>query len=140
MTTQVSKVVKPQNQTDDFVQIKDFFALCLSRWYWFIVSIVLAMSIAVFHLLRTPNVYTRTAEILIKGETKSKSSEKVFQNAVEDMGMGIMKSKVQNELYIIQSPKLMMDVVSRLHLDMQYATDGRFHKVVLYGTAIAFRV
>ena len=65
MANQVSKVVKPQNQSDDFVQIKDFFALCLSRWYWFIVSIVLAMSVAVFHLLRTPNVYTRTAEILI---------------------------------------------------------------------------
>ncbi len=140
MANQVSKVVKPQNQSDDFVQIKDFFALCLSRWYWFIVSIVLAMSVAVFHLLRTPNVYTRTAEILIKGETKSKSSEKVFQNAVEDMGMGIMKSKVQNELYIIQSPKLMMDVVSRLHLDMQYATDGRFHKVVLYGTNLPYNV
>ena len=140
MANQVSKVVKPQNQSDDFVQIKDFFALCLSRWYWFIVSIVLAMSVAVFHLLRTPNVYTRTAEILIKGETKSKSSEKAFQNAVEDMGMGIMKSKVQNELYIIQSPKLMMDVVSRLHLDMQYATDGRFHKVVLYGTNLPYNV
>lgn len=140
MTTQVSKNTRQQPQNDDFVQIKAFLTLCLSKWYWFIVSILLAMSVAVVHLLRTPNVYTRTAEILIKEESKSKSSEKAFQSVVEDMGTGIMKSKVQNELYIIQSPKLMMDVVKRLHLDMQYSTEGRFHKIVLYGTTLPYIV
>ena len=140
MTTQVSKNTRQQPQEDDFVQIKAFLTLCLSKWYWFIISIVLAMSVAVIHLLKTPNIYTRTAELLIKEETKSKSSEKAFQNAVEDMGMGIMKSKVENELYIIQSPKLMLDVVKRLHLDMEYSTDGRFHKVVLYGTTLPYTV
>lgn len=140
MATQVTKNVRQQSQNDDFAQIKDFLTLCVSKWYWFVLSVSLALMVAVVHLLRTPNVYTRTAELLIKGETKSKSAEKAFQSVVEDMGTGIMKSKVQNELYIIQSPKLMMDVVRRLHLDMQYSTDGRFHKIVLYGTSLPYLV
>ncbi|MBQ4214822.1 MAG: hypothetical protein II663_00945, partial [Bacteroidales bacterium] len=96
MTTQVSKVVKPQNQSDDFVAIKDFLALCLSRWYWFVISLVLALSIAVIHILRTPNIYSRSAELLIKEENnKGRIYDKAFQNAAEEMGAGIMKSKIE---------------------------------------------
>ncbi|MCQ2958766.1 MAG: polysaccharide biosynthesis tyrosine autokinase [Bacteroidales bacterium] len=140
MENSAQNIIRQQNQNDDFIQIKDFLSLCLSRWYWFVVSVVITMAIGFAYLLRTPNVYTRTAELLIKEETKSKSVEKSFQNAVEDMGMGIMKSKVENELIIMQSPKLMMEVVKRLHLDMQYFTDGKFHKILLYGTTLPYVV
>ena len=33
----------------------------------------------------------------------------------------------------MKSPDLMKEVVNRLHLNMNYVTDGRFHKETLYG-------
>ena len=124
------------SQNNDFLQIKDFISLCLSRWYWFLISVVICLGVAFAYLLSQPSVYTRTADILIKDNEKggkTKSVSKDVQSTFDDLGVVNSISKVQNELIIVQSPVLMEEVVKRLHLDMQYSIDGRFHREVLYG-------
>ena len=128
--------VNHSSQNNDFLQIKDFVSLCLSRWYWFVISVVVCLGIAFAYLLSQPSVYTRTADILIKDNEKggkTKSVSKDVQSTFDDLGVVNSISKVQNELIIVQSPVLMEEVVKRLHLDMQYSIDGRFHREVLYG-------
>lgn len=124
------------SQNNDFLQIKDFISLCLSRWYWFLISVVICLGVAFAYLLSQPSIYTRTADILIKDNEKggkTKSVSKDVQSTFDDLGVVNSISKVQNELIIVQSPVLMEEVVKRLHLDMQYSIDGRFHREVLYG-------
>lgn len=56
--------------TQDFIRIQDLFYLCLSKWYWFVLSLLVCVGTAVYYLLITPPVYTRTASLLIKDDSK----------------------------------------------------------------------
>lgn len=132
---------------DDFQQedqvrltLKDLLALCISKWKWFVISLIVVMGLTVIYLLRQPNVYTRYTSLLIKEEgrgTKTFASE--LNNAVS-MGMFSNRTNVDNELISIQSPDVVLEVVRRLGLDVNYTTDGTFHRNTLYGRSLPIKV
>ena len=66
------KNTKP-GQPDDFLRIQDLLYLCLARWKWFVLSLAITTGVAAVYLLCTPAVYTRTASVLIKEDSKGKS-------------------------------------------------------------------
>ena len=72
MMTVNQKNIKP-GQQDDFLRIQDLLYLCLARWKWFVLSLAVTIGAATAYLLRTPAVYTRTASVLIKEDSKGKS-------------------------------------------------------------------
>lgn len=118
--------------TQDFIRIQDLFYLCLSKWYWFVLSLLVCVGTAVYYLLITPPVYTRTASLLIKDDSKGKSASGDIE-AFSDFGMFSISTNVNNEMETLRSPDLMREVVSRLRLEMGYQVDGRFHRQTIYG-------
>mgnify|MGYP000308514139 FL=1 len=52
------------------MRIQDLFYLCLSKWYWFVISLGITLSVAILYVLVTPPVYMRSAALLIKDESK----------------------------------------------------------------------
>lgn len=116
---------------DEFIRIQDLFYLCLRKWYWFILSLAVCLSVAVWYLLTTPPVYTRTASMLIKDDSKGKSASGMEDFA--DFGMFTTNTNINNEMVMLKSPDLMREVVSRLNLNMNYHADGRFHRRTIYG-------
>lgn len=46
-------------QPEDFMRIQDLFYLCLSKWYWFVISLGITLSVAILYVLVTPPVYMR---------------------------------------------------------------------------------
>lgn len=136
MTTQ--KNVPAQSQ-QDFIRIQDLFYLCLGKWHWFILSLAVCLGTAVWYLLATPPVYTRSASILIKDDSKGKSTSNVMEDFA-DFGMFSTNTNVNNEMGTLQSPDLMREVVSRLNLNMDYQVDGRFHRQTVYGERLPVRV
>jgi capsular exopolysaccharide synthesis family protein len=119
-------------QTEDFIRIQVLY-LCISKWYWLVVSAGITFGIALFYLLITPPVYTRSASILIKEESKGQSLSGEIGSSFSDLGLFQANTNVNNELLSLQSPAVMLDVVKRLRLDVNYMTDGRFYRQVLYG-------
>lgn len=128
------------NQTEDFIRFQDLLYLCLAQWRWFILSLVVTCGIATFYNLTTPNVYQRTASLMIKDESKAQGIGSDVASMFSDMGMGNMKSNVNNELIAIQSPAVLLETGKRLKLDVDYAIDGRFHKEALYGADLPVTV
>lgn len=128
------------NQTEDFIRLQDLLYLCLAQWRWFILSLVVTCGIATFYNLTTPNVYQRTASLMIKDESKAQGIGSDVASMFSDMGMGNMKSNVNNELIAIQSPAVLLETGKRLKLDVDYAIDGRFHKEALYGADLPVTV
>lgn len=126
---------KRPTQADDFIRIQDLLYLCLAKWKWFVLSLAVTVGIAVFYLLRTPAVYTRTASVLIKDDSKGKSVSSDLESFSE-FGLFQSSANVNNELIAFQSPALMTEVVRRLHLDMNYTVPGRFHRRVAYGPTL----
>ena len=125
--------------TQDFITIQDLFYLCLDKWHWFAMSLALCLGVATFYLLRTPSVYVRTASILIKDDSKGKSSSTDMES-FSDLGLFTTNTNVYNEMGTLKSPDIMREVVSRLHLEMNYQTDGRFHKQTVYGNQLPVQV
>lgn len=122
----------PAQDPQDFIRIQDLFYLCIGKWHWFVLSLAVCLGAAVWYLLTTPPVYTRTASILIKDDSKGKSTSGAMEDFA-DFGMFATSTNVNNEMGTLQSPDLMREVVSRLDLNMDYHTDGRFHRQTVYG-------
>lgn len=127
----IPKNASAQNQ-QDFIRIQDLFYLCLNKWHWFVLSLAVCLGAAVWYLLTTPPVYTRSASILIKDDSKGKSTSGAMEDFA-DFGMFATSTNVNNEMGTLQSPDLMREVVSRLNLNMDYHTNGRFHRQTVYG-------
>lgn len=119
-----------------FFQALDLVGLLLRRWYLFVLSVAVAILCAKVYLLYTPAVYTRQASILIKDQQNSRSMQNQalarfgFYNSVD----------VNNELFALRSPDLAAEVVRRLHLEMNYMAQGRFHEEPIYGNKLPVEV
>lgn len=129
----------PTGQNEEYMKIQDLLQLCLAKWRWFAVSLSIALGIAVLYLLITPPVYTRSADILIKEDSNGNSPTGDF-GSFADLGLFQANSNVNNELISLQSPATILEVVKRLHLDVDYSTDGSFHDKVLYGKDLPFNI
>ncbi len=128
------KNTKP-GQPDDFLRIQDLLYLCLAKWKWFVLSLAVCLGFAAVYLLRTPAVYTRTASVLIKEDSKGKSVSSNLESFSE-FGLFQSSTNVNDELIAFQSPALMTEVVKRLRLDMNYFVPGKFHRQVAYGLTL----
>jgi capsular exopolysaccharide synthesis family protein len=117
---------------EDFEKIQEWLYMCLSKWYWFVISLVIALGLAMLYLLVATPSYTRKASILIKDDEKSSTLSSEF-SMFSDMGFQVGKTNIYNEMITFSSPSYMREVVEELHLDMNYKTDGRFHELTLYG-------
>ena len=138
MATQNNIASRPK-QADDFLRIQDLFYLCLGKWYWFVISLVITLGVAVFYLLTTPPVYTRSASLLIKEDSKGNSMSDAA-GVLGDIDIFQTSTNVNNEIQSLQSPSVMLDVVKRLHLDISYFADGGFYKKALYGSTCPYAV
>lgn len=135
-----SQHTRPAAKADDFIRIQDLYYLCLARWRWFVLSLVVCLGIAAIYLLKTPSVYTRTASLLIKEESKGQSLSGDVGSAFSDLGLFQSNTNVNNEVISLQSPAVMYDVVKRLHLDVDYRAEGIFYPQVRYGQNLPLTV
>lgn len=138
MATPNNITSKPK-PADDFLRIQDLFYLCLGKWYWFVISLLITVGLAVIYLLTTPPTYTRSASLLVKEDSKGNSINDAA-GVLGDIDIFQTSTNVNNEIQSLQSPSVMLDVVKRLHLDISYYTDGKFYKKVLYGRSSPYSV
>jgi len=91
--------------------------MVLANWYWFALSVLICLGVAYYYLASTPKIYSRTATILVKDSRKGGDMELgVFSDLVGFQN----RRNVDNEVYILQSHRLMSEVVKRLHLTVNY--------------------
>ena len=95
------------------LDIKAIFYLFLSHWYWFLISVVLALGLATFYLHKTIPVYTRSAKLLVKPDERGRSIMDVSE--FNDMGIFANGVKINNEMLTINSLDIISEVVRRLH-------------------------
>ena len=113
-----------QNNT---LTIGEFWKECLAKWKWFCYSVVTIMLLAVIYLVVTPPKYTRKAQVLIKEENGMGALMGQLGGLAELgglVGLNMGSANVYNELYAMQSPWLLLNVIHQLHLDMSYTIKG----------------
>lgn len=128
MVEKKTPVGKP---VDDFIRIQDLWSMFVPKWYWFAISLFITLTIAVLYLLSTPPIYTRTATILVKDNSKSSSSTSAM-NDFSDLGIFKSNTNINNELLTLKSPTLMTEVVNRLGLNETFTIRKGLKNVDLY--------
>lgn len=134
----IQNTAPSQKRIENSVTFGDIFSQCLAYWKWIVLCLVVSMGIAMFYLLRTPSVYTRTAALQIKQESQGKSIS--GGESFGEYGLFQSNTNISNEMIAMRSPAVMTEVVKRLQLDMNYYLPGRFHKEVAYGNNLPVTV
>lgn len=105
----------------------EFLRQCLAKWKWFAISVACTLLLAIIYLVITPPKYTRAAQVLIK-DNSAMGGLMGQLGGLADLGglvgMNLGSSNVYNELYAMQSPWLLLNVVHQLDLDMNYTIKG----------------
>ena len=127
----IEKKAAAGKPADDFIRIQDLWGLFVPKWRWFVLSLFVTMSVAVLRLMSTPSIYTRSAAILVKDDSKSGSSGGAMSE-FSDMGIFRSNTNINNELFTLKSPALMTEVVRRLRLNETYTVRKGLKNVDLY--------
>ena len=125
--------------TEELLSFKDILHLYLSKWYWFVISMAVCLVVVLIKLKFTPPVFTRSTSIMIKRETKGNSAGDIG-SSFSDMGFFQERTNIDNEMENFRSPNLIFDVVSRLNLNIEYTTEGRYYNPILYGDQLPVTV
>lgn len=115
-TQDTRKVVRQTNG----VTLKTVVAFAVAKWYWFVISLFVTLSVAVVYLLMTSPEYTRTASLLIKNEDKNGSTVATSID-MSEIGLVQNNANLENEKRIVKSPALLKEVVKRLNLNDHYS-------------------
>ena len=105
------------------MDLKIYLNECREHWRWFATSVITTLLIGVLVLLTTAPQYERSATILVKDENGGNgllSSMSASMGMLAGMAGLNIASNVNNEIEIISSPAMMMEVVNRLGLDTRY--------------------
>lgn len=119
----------------------NFTRCCLSHWRWFAASFALTTLAAVVFLLTAHPLYRRTTHLMVKDEQSPSGllSSAMGMGFFANMGLNL-SSNVDNELEVLFSPSLMMDVVKTLHLDVRYETGTWPFRQECYGQSLPISI
>ncbi len=121
---------EPQyNRDTTTFSIHDILQMILQNWYWFVISVGVCLVFAIFYLQTTPKIYHREATILVKDSRKGGDMD---ITAFNDLAGLSTRRNVDNEVYVLQSRRLMQNVVEKLNLTISYTTEGTLRTIDLY--------
>ena len=119
-----------KRKDDNVIPISDLIFHCLRKWYWFVISLSIALGVAVYKIKSTPPLYMRYAEILIKESEQSGGSG--VGSTFKEMGSSRTTADAVNEITALQSVDIMKDAIRRLGLEISIKGEGTFFNGIIY--------
>ncbi len=126
----------PQNNNDintnNEPTLREQIATYLRHWPWFIITVLISLSIAFIYLRYTTPFYQSTASIIIK-DSKGRGAASELA-AFEDIGLisGMNTNSIENEIEILRSRRLLRNVVNELNLNIRYFIEGNIKTTELF--------
>lgn len=124
-------------KTDETTSITDIIFEYLRYWKWFIVSILVFLTIGAIVILVTQKEYKSSLSILLN-EDKGTSKASAAEFDLDALGLLSTTNNIENEVAILSSPDLMRSVVDTLNLQAVYYINKRFRKTELYNQSPFF--
>ena len=122
-----------QQQKEDFsFDIKTIFTIIVLNWQWFILSLIICLSLAGIYLRYKSPVYQVYAKMLIKEETNNRRVGNQMLANMQDFGFISNSTGIENEVEILKSRILAQDAVKDLKLYVEYRSLGKVKKSLIY--------
>lgn len=116
------------------INIKELVLKYLSKWYWFVLSVIILLFLGHLYLRYAVPQYSASATILVKDDKKGGMVSELAGLSEVDM-LGKVKSSVDNEMEIIKSRTLVLTAVRDLNLNVRYYSQGRVKAIELYNSS-----
>lgn len=117
------------NNDVSVISLHDIIRITILNWYWFVISIAVCLTVGYLYVASTPKIYNRTATILVKDSRKGGDTDLA---SFSDMAGLTARRNVDNEIYVLQSRRLMCDVVQKLNLNISYTIKSGLRTRELY--------
>lgn len=127
-------------EEESMLQIADLWKLFWDHKWWYVLSLVVCLSIAAFQLYRTPKVYNTTAKVMIDESSQDATMRNLGVASANMMRSRMGANTVDNEMEAIKSPDLMQIVVERLGLQTRYVEKQLLRDVELYPAPVELRL
>lgn len=111
--------------------LRDLIANYTKHWLWFGISCVCCIAIAFVYLRYTTPLYGAYAKIMLVDDKNSSAPANALLKDFELLSEAESK-KVEDEIQVMKSRKLMENVVERLKLNVQFFTEGRIHEIEVF--------
>ncbi len=121
---------------EEFEQEFDFKAEIskyIIHWKWFLLSILIALSLAFFKIRYDTPIYNSTLTILMKDVKKGGRLSEAA--AFSDLGINSGARNVDDEIEILRSRTLIEEVVKKLNLSIAVVAKGKVLEKELYNEA-----
>lgn len=141
----MEKYTNTQEQANEEVQLVPLMRLCLeefkTHWWWFLLSALLCVSCGWYYQQKQQRIFQRQAVMLIEdadassvggGASTSRSSKRNAMNTLLELNGVSVGDNLKNEIFILSSKRLMLRVVEKLHLDIDYTIEAGLHIKSLY--------
>tara|TARA_R110000850_G_scaffold277086_1_gene422383 strand:- start:117076 stop:119463 length:2388 start_codon:yes stop_codon:yes gene_type:complete len=112
--------------------LREQIAIYLRHWPWFIITVLISLSVAFIYLRYTTPFFQSKASIIIK-DSKGRGAASELA-AFEDIGLisGMNTNSIENEIEILRSRRLLRNVVNELDLNIRYFIEGNIKTTELF--------
>jgi len=121
---------EPVFSDSEAFDFKKFFAELTSNWYWFIITIILALITGFLVVQYTTPIYMVSSNVLVQDEQNP-----VQKEILELNNLSVGGGKVENELGILRSRELLTETIKSLNYDVFYYQHKRFGMREIYDNA-----
>lgn len=125
-------VQNTNQEAEEMISLREILDMFLFNWKWFVLSVIVCVALSRLYLATKPYIFQRQAVMLVKDDSGTGRRSSVNTDALMSLNGVIAGSSVKNEVYILRSHQLMMEVVKKLHLDVTYQLHRRLRNVSLY--------
>ncbi|MEF8812013.1 MAG: polysaccharide biosynthesis tyrosine autokinase [Bacteroidales bacterium] len=122
---------RPDIPNNDF-NYRKYLIILLSKWYWLLLTFLIAMGVAYLINNSAPKKYKLGALISFKEDSDQRRSR--IDDALENMDLlqGIRPPGRENEIQFLQSYELIKKTIEKLDFEISYFKEGRLYDQELY--------
>ncbi len=113
-----SNSLKSELQNNELAQLRKVILLVVRNWYYFVIALVLSITIAYLYNRYTLPTYRVNATLLIEGEKESTSTS--GDQILEGFGLTGSMKNLDNQIMILSSRQLIGSAISELILEKEY--------------------
>lgn len=127
------RIMNKDNNYEEVINLKDLIKPYLRKWYWFVLSFIISVFLAVVVIKLTVPVYKIQSSVLVKDANKMSSASGDF-GVLSGIGgfAGMGTNSIENELAIFKSKKIITDVITDLKFQVSVFSREKYYDVELY--------
>ena len=115
---------------DGKINLKAIIVRLLSKWYYFLIALIIIIPLAYLYLRVTPKQYQVRASLLVKNEEPTMSTDKFLKG----MDLFAQKTELEDEIGILQSYSMVEQAMQQLDFGISYFTKKNLVTTEHYNT------